>query len=487
LPKLKCNIECVMQKKIEEKLTRLYTGWSGTAPDRIEPLSAHGSERTYYRIYGAHKSVIGAYNTDRDENRAFLALSKHFHSLDLPVPEIYHHDQEQMTYLIEDLGDQTLFSYLNTRRAVSGFSDEIISLYEKVVTLLPRFQIEGARDIDYNICYPRHSFDKQSMLWDLNYFKYYFLKLANVTFDEQKLEDDFHRFCDYLLQTPCDFFLYRDFQSRNIMIKTDALYFIDYQGGRKGALQYDIASLLYDAKADIPHNIRNYLLEKYLSAVDEYHVTPHGSFMDYYPGYVLIRIMQALGAYGFRGFYQRKLPFLQSIPYAINNLETVLHENVLPVDIDELRDVWTQLTHAPHLRKMGSMPKRLTIAISSFSYKNGLPLEDSEHGGGFIFDCRSLPNPGRFPEYKNFTGMDANVIDFLNRKKEVKRFLENIYRLLDPVITNYQNRNFTRLMVSFGCTGGQHRSVYCAAQLAAYLKTKHPVDIKCHHRELGQS
>jgi aminoglycoside/choline kinase family phosphotransferase len=475
-----------MQKKIEEILARLYTVWAGTAPKSIEPFPAHGSERKYFRIYGSDESVIGAHNPDLAENRAFITLSKHFHNQGLPVPELYHHDQEQNTYLLQDLGDQTFFSYLNELRAVSGFSDEIINLYEKVVSFLPRFQIAGAKGIDYGLCYPRHSFDKQSMLWDLNYFKYYFLKPAKITFDEQKLEDDFHRFSDHLLQAPCDFFLYRDYQSRNIMIKGSSLYFIDYQGGRKGALQYDIASLLYDAKADIPQDIRDYLLEKYLSAVAEYIPIQRSSFMKHYHGYALIRIMQALGAYGFRGFYERKVQFLQSVPYALRNLEYILHESVINTDIDELRQVWKQLINSTHLRKSASAPTRLMVTIISFSYKNGLPADDNEHGGGFIFDCRCLPNPGRYPEYKNLTGRDTIVIDFLKNLPEVKHFLQNVFRLLDQVIANYQERNFNSLMVSFGCTGGQHRSVYCANQLAVYLKKKYKIQIKCHHRELGQ-
>jgi aminoglycoside/choline kinase family phosphotransferase len=476
-----------MQKNIEEKLIRIYSDWAGSSPAGIRPFAAHGSDRKYFRVFNeSQNSIIAAYNNDKAENKAFITLSQHFHAMDLPVPELYHSNMEENIYFIQDLGDQTLFAFITEQRENHGFSDKIIAMYEQAVSLLPRFQIDGRKGLDFAICYPRHSFDKQSMLWDLNYFKYYFLKPAKITFNEQQLEDDFHRFCDYLLQVPCDFFLYRDCQSRNIMINDNTLYFIDYQGGRKGPLQYDIASLLYDAKADIPQDIRDILLEKYIATVSEHISIQRSAFMEHYHGYVLIRIMQALGAYGFRGFYERKVQFLQSVPYAIRNLEYILHVNNIPADIDELRHVWQQLIHSTHLQKIASIPKRLTITIMSFSYKNGLPLDDSEHGGGFVFDCRALPNPGRYPEYKNLTGKDSAVIEFLKNAVEVERFLRYIYRILDQVIANYQERNFTSLMVSFGCTGGQHRSVYCATQIASYIKKKYPVDIRCQHRELGQ-
>lgn len=476
----------MIQNIITDKIASKYREWSGEAPVAIEPLSAHGSDRKYFRIKGLRKTIMGAYNSDKAENRAFITLTTHFHSLELPVPELYHYDQAENIYLIEDLGDQTLFSFLKKQREENIFSETLVALYEQVVSILPRFQVKGASDIDFNICYPRHSFDKQSMLWDLNYFKYYFLRPAKIFFNEQKLEDDFHCFSDFLLQAQSEYFLYRDFQSRNIMMNDGKLYFIDYQGGRRGPLQYDVASLLFDAKADIPPDIRNHLLEVYLSALNQYIPIQPAAFMEHYYGFVLIRIMQALGAYGYRGFYQRKLQFLQSVPYAIQNLESIIFSNQIPVVIDELRTVWEQLIESGKLRKKISVPSQLTVTIISFSYKNGLPVDDSPHGGGFIFDCRSLPNPGRYPEYKYSTGKDTNVVNFLEKKVEVIQFLNYIYKLLDQVITNYQERNFTSLTVAFGCTGGQHRSVYCAGQLAEYLEKMHAVEIICRHRELGQ-
>ena len=469
---------------MENLLSKLFLDWSGEEPNKIEQLFAHGSDRQYYRLYGPKQSAIGVYNHDKRENTAFLTLSDHFSNLNLPVPQVYAKDPENDVYLLQDLGDLTLFSFLSEVRKKDGFSDKIIEMYEKVMQKLPLFQIKGSKDLDYTICYPRHSFDKQSMNWDLNYFKYYFLKLAKIPFDEQKLENDFQVLTDYLLSTEVDFFLYRDFQSRNIMIVDDQPYFIDYQGGRKGALQYDVASLLYDAKADIPQEIRKHLIEKYIEVASKLTPLKKDTFMQYYHGYVLIRIMQALGAYGFRGFYERKTQFLDSVPYAIKNLEDLLHILDLPIEIPALMDAWSKLVRSTSLRQFGDAKLRLMVRIQSFSYKNGIPWDDKGHGGGFVFDCRSLSNPGRYPEYVELTGSDEKVISFFKEKDEVNPFMENIYHMTDQVINNYQNRNFTDLMIAFGCTGGQHRSVYCANLLYSYLKTRYNIDLELQHREL---
>ena len=295
-----------------------------------------------------------------------------------------------------------------------------------MVENLPRFQIEAAKDLDYSVCYPRNSFDKQSMMWDLNYFKYYFLKLSKIPFDEQKLEDDFQLFTDFLLKAGREYFLYRDFQSRNIMLLNGEPYFIDYQGGRKGALQYDIASLLYDAKADIPKEVRNHLLEKYIEAASKFTHIDRQSFLQFYYGYVYIRIMQALGAYGFRGFYERKAHFLKSVPYAIKNLEDLLHTTNLPIEIPALRDAWSRLIQSTFLRQLGDVELKLTVRIQSFSYRRGIPWDERGHGGGFVFDCRSLPNPGRLEEFKTLTGNDAKTIEFLEKENDVNKYLDNV-------------------------------------------------------------
>jgi aminoglycoside/choline kinase family phosphotransferase len=474
-----------MQDKLKQQLAHLFEGWAGEAPKKITPIQAHGSERKYYRIFASDgRTAIAAHNADRRENIAFLTFSRHFRNAGLPVPEIYAEDLDHGLYLEEDLGDTTLFSLLSDLREKEGFSGQIVQLYEKVVDLLPQFQVAAARDLDYTVCYPRARFDKQSMMWDLNYFKYYFLKLAKIPFDEQYLEDDFQRFTDFLLQADGDFFLYRDFQSRNIMIRDGQPFFIDYQGGRKGALQYDIASLLFDAKADIPQEVRDALLDRYIEAVSKLLPIDRDSFLQYYYGYVFIRIMQALGAYGFRGFYERKTHFLRSVPYAIRNLEWLLRTADLPVELPALTDAWERLVRSSYLRQISDANLRLRVRIQSFSYRRGIPVDEKGHGGGFVFDCRALPNPGRFPEYAEVTGNDPEVIEFLEKEEEVHRFLAHTNSILDQVVANYQKRNFTDLMVAFGCTGGQHRSVYCANRVADYLRRKYDIDIEVRHREL---
>lgn len=472
-----------MADNVIDNLTKLYVQWSGSELDRIEELPAHGSYRKYYRLYSGNQSVIAAHNEDKAENIAFLNFSRQFRKAGMPVPEIFADDAKHDIYLEEDLGDETLFSYLSEVRQKEGFSDNIIAMYEKVVNILPQFQIAAGKEIDYSVCYPRHSFDKQSMMWDLNYFKYYFLKLAKIPFDEQKLEDDFQKFSDFLLSAEREFFLYRDFQSRNIMLVDGNPYFIDYQGGRRGALQYDLASLLYDAKADIPPDIRETLLDKYIEAAGALTKIDKKTFLDYYYGYVYIRIMQALGAYGFRGFYERKAHFLKSVPYAIQNLENLLHRVKLPIDIPELTDSWSRLVRSTKLRQLGDVALKLRVRIQSFSYKRGIPWDDRGHGGGFVFDCRALPNPGRFPEYKNVTGADPEVIEYFSDKPDIDHFLKHAFEIIEQAVHNYQSRNFTDLMVAFGCTGGQHRSVYCANRLKQRLEEKFDVLTEVRHRE----
>jgi len=473
-----------LDKKLEQNLTKLFTEWCSESVKEISPLPLSGSDRRYFRIHGSHKTAMGVYNPDRSENIAFLTFSRHFKLKGLNVPQIYSEDLNNHIYLEQDLGDETLFSLLVKTREKENFSENLIKLYKEIISIMPRFQIVAGKDLDYSVCYPRGSFDRQSMMWDLNYFKYYFLKLAKISFDEQKLEDDFQKFCDFLLEAPQDFFLYRDFQSRNIMIFNEKPYFIDYQGGRKGALQYDIASLLFDAKADIPNQIREELLTHYMNEVGKFIKVDSKKFMQFYYGYVLIRITQALGAYGFRGFYERKEHFLKSVPYAIQNLEWLLQHADLPVQIPSLMKAWEKLVQSSYLRQFGDVNLRLTVRIQSFSYKRGIPWDERGHGGGYVFDCRSLPNPGRYKEYERLTGNDREVIEFFGKEKEMEEFLSHTISLVKHSIENYQKRNFTDLFVSFGCTGGQHRSVFCANKLAEHLKSKYDITIEIRHREL---
>jgi aminoglycoside/choline kinase family phosphotransferase len=473
-----------MSKHPEHQLAPLFEQWAQEPLRHITPLPPSGSDRQYFRLTGAHKSAIGAFNSAQKENLAFIEFTKHFHRYHLPTPAIYAEALDQHIYLLQDLGDVTLFSYLIQIRPKGGiFPAELMQLYKRVITQLPRFQIVAGADLNYAVCYPRASFDRQSMLWDLNYFKYYFLKLAKIPFDEQLLESDFQTFTDFLLQTDCNFFLYRDFQSRNIMLYQNEPYFIDYQGGRRGALHYDLASFLYDAKADVPPDVRTELCEYYLDVVNQYRPTPRAEFLHYFYGYALIRMMQAMGAYGFRGFYERKAHFLESIPYALKSLQWILEHVTLPVALPSLMDVLRQLVNSETLQNLSQTSPTLHVRINSFSYKRGIPTDEAGHGGGYVFDGRGLPNPGRYEQYAHVTGKDPSVIEFLVKESSVAEFLQHVYALVDLTIDDYLHRRRTHLMVNFGCTGGQHRSVYCAEQLAQHVRAKYALKITLHHLE----
>ena len=474
-----------METNIIKQLHQLYLQWSGSETFSVKPLPVSGSYRQYYRISGKNETVIGVYNADVSENKAYFAFTSAFRKQGLHVPEIYAKDDAKKAYIITDLGDETLFSFLSAKNKAGVFSEEAITYYYRIIEELPKFQIVAGKYLDFSYCYPRSSFDRQSMMWDLNYFKYYFLKLARVPFDEQKLEDDFNTFCTYLLKASSSFFMYRDFQSRNIMINNEKPWFIDFQGGRKGALQYDIASLLYDAKASIPQPIREKFLEYYIGCLGKYIPVAEKEFLEYYYGFVLIRIMQAMGAYGFRGYYEKKEHFLQSIPFAVNNLRHLTENIELPVKLPELMKVLRTITSMDTWQKYHVVNDELTVTICSFSYKNGLPSDQSGNGGGFVFDCRALPNPGRYEEYMNLTGNDQEVIRYLEDKPVVGIFLENMFNIVDLSVTNYLERNFSNLMISFGCTGGRHRSVYCAVKLAEHLAKKFGnIRIQLSHREI---
>lgn len=476
-----------MKKIIKESISELFTRWSREEVKEIKALPESGSYRKYFRVFGNSKTAIAVYNDDRKENIAFLQFSKHFSKKNLPVPEIFAENLDEKIYLQEDLGDTTLFGYITEKRPGVEFSDELTNIIKKVLDQLVKFQVLGAADFDYGYCYPRSAFDKQSMMWDLNYFKYYFLKLAKIPFDEQDLESDFLNFSDFLLEADNKYFLYRDFQTRNIMMRDGEPYFIDYQGGRQGALQYDLASLLYDAKADIPQETRNELRKYYIEKLSVYQVVDKEKFNDYYFGYALIRIMQAMGAFGFRGFYEKKVHFLQSIPFAIQNLEYLLDTVQLPVEFPELMKVLRSLTKSEELKKFKNPKRRLTVTINSFSYKKGLPVDQSGNGGGFIFDCRAVHNPGKYEKYVELTGRDQDVIDFFEKEDEMHLFLASVFKMVDQSVDKYLKRRFTNLMVSFGCTGGQHRSVYSSERLSTHLKNNFDVEVVLQHRELGLS
>lgn len=467
----------------EAALRALYKKAFGREPESCEPLRADGSARRLFRLKDGARAAVGVHGPDKLENRAFLEFSRHFRAQKLPVPEIYGADEAAGVYLEEDLGDSTLFEFLSAERKGPGLPPRSAEAYRKVLGWLPKFQAQVKAGLDLKFCYPRAAFDRQSVMWDLNYFKYYFLKLAKVPFNEAKLEDDFAKFADFLLEAPADFFLYRDFQSRNIMLRDGEPWFIDYQGGRRGAAQYDLASLLYDAKADLGPETRDELRDHYLA------VSGHkpAEFLKYFPAFAYIRIMQAMGAYGLRGFYERKTHFLASVPYAVRNIEWLLRNSELEVKVPELTACFKRIAASSALRQFGTTRLGLTVRVMSFSYKNGVPLDDRGHGGGFVFDCRALPNPGRHAEYAQLTGRDKPVIDFLLKEPEVAKYLESVYAITDMSVENYLSRNFTSLSVAFGCTGGRHRSVFCAEALAARLKGRYGARVELSHREIGQA
>jgi aminoglycoside/choline kinase family phosphotransferase len=456
--------------------------------ERIQPLQGElgGSGRNIVRLSSGKISAVGILYSVREENAAFIAFSRHFRRHGLPVPEIYAEDLDRGVYLEEDLGDTTLFEFLSRTRSGDKIDPAAMAAYREVVAVLPRFQVEAGRDLNYKDSYPRASFDRQSIAWDLNYFKYYFLRLAAIPFSEQALEDDFGRLTDFLLTAPSDYFLYRDFQSRNVMLRERKPYFVDYQGGRKGALQYDIASLLYDAKADLPPDVREKLLNDYLDVLAGFIDLDREAFLSYYYPFVYVRILQALGAYGFRGFYERKAHFLQSVPYALKNLRWLLHNVKLPIELPTLMDAFRSMLASEKLLGLASEAQNLVVRVFSFSFHRGFPKDDSGNGGGFVFDGRSLPNPGREERFKTLTGKDAPVVDYLNQQESVHQFLASVLSLVDASVINYQQRGFKNLMVSFGCTGGQHRSVYLAEQLAKRLRGRNGIEVVVRHLGLEQ-
>ena len=457
-------------------------------------LKQQGSNRIYTRETDANgRTFIRVQGTNRDENRAFIYMARHFHDLGLPVPELYSVSEDGMSYTQEDLGDTILFDHLDD-----------YTLLERTIRALAHIQVEGAVDFDWSVCFPVPAFDERTIRWDLNYFKYCFLKGTKIEFSEPRLEDDFDRLVQRLTSNSdsgltSNTFLYRDFQSRNVMIKDGQPYFIDFQGGRRGPTQYDVASFLWQAKANFPPELRNKLIDVYLDELSTFMNSEAINVEDYkrtwraaLPHFVLFRTLQVLGAYGYRGYFERKPHFLESIPNALRNLNELFATNN---DLATCYPCINELAHAllnNHVNLSPSLVGRdgerfLTVTIYSFSFKRGIPADESGNGGGYVFDCRSTHNPGKYDEYKQLTGLDQPVIDFLEKDGEILTFLESVYRLVDHHVERFIERDFSHLQVAFGCTGGQHRSVYCAEHLAKHLKEKYNVTIHLIHRERGIS
>ena len=464
---------------ITEDLQNLYQTYLGEVPEEIVELPSSGSNRRYFRLTGT-KKLIGVYGTSKEENEAFLYMAVHFRKKGLPVPEVYICSEDKNCYLQEDLGDILLFNAIEKGRATSVFSEEEKELLRKTIRLLPSIQFAGADGFDFSHCYPQAEFNQRSILWDLNYFKYCFLKATGLEFQEDKLEDDFQKMSDVLLRSSSATFMYRDFQSRNVMIKDGAPWFIDFQGGRKGPFFYDVASFLWQAKAKFPETLRNELLEEYIDALCKYKPVDRDYFFNQLRHFVLFRTLQVLGAYGFRGYFEKKPHFIQSVPYAIENLRQLLH-NEYP-EYPYLCSVLRELTELKQF-KDDLKKRQLTVKVMSFAYKKGIPDDPTGNGGGYVFDCRAVNNPGKYERYKPFTGLDEPVIRFLEEDGEIFPFLDAAYSLVDASVKRYMERGFSNLSICFGCTGGQHRSVYSAQHMAEHLNKKFGIKVELIHRE----
>ena len=502
-----------------EALRKLYEQWKGEAPVQTERLAGAGSNREYYRMTdGEGQSVIGCIGTSRDENHAFVCLTKHFTRRQLPVPQILAVSNDELRYLQTDLGDQSLFDALRVGREAGGrYTQQERALLVKTIRELPNIQMRGARGLDWSCCYPQPEFDQDSVLFDLNYFKYCFLKATGLDFHELKLEANFRMLAKDLTAETCDAFLYRDFQARNVMLVDGEPRFIDYQGGRKGPFYYDLASFLWQASAKYPDKLRRDLIAEYYDSLKNYSEVPsERHFKARLDLFVLFRTLQVLGAYGFRGYFERKRHFIDSIPPAMDNMRNLLKNSTVDA-YPYLKEVLSNMCQLPQFAPQKVvMPKRadgykttesnvykphpqdgpatfskydgtgpLVVRVFSFSYRKGIPEDESGNGGGYVFDCRSTHNPGRYEPYKQLTGLDEPVIRFLEDDGEITIFLQSVYRLADAHVERYLQRGFTSLMFSFGCTGGQHRSVYSAQHLAEHIHEKYGIEVRICHREQG--
>lgn len=470
---------------MEESLKSLLYKYNGRELVSIQAFPQSGSSRRYFRLSDGKTSYVGVVGTDVSENEAFIYLANHFSSKGISVPEVYAVSEDRMCYLQEDLGSVSLYDSLPD----FSLSEDCrqTGILEKTILQLAKMHFEGAEELDFKKCHPFESFTRDLVLFDLNYFKYCFLKPSSLTFNEVLLQQDFEHLADDIMNCRRDVFMYRDFQSRNVIVKEDCPYFIDFQGGMRGPMYYDVVSFLWQAKAAYPDDLKEHLMEVYLSAAERYTEIDRNEFKSNIRLFVLLRTLQVLGAYGFRGNYEKKVHFIQSIPYALENLEKLL---MIPFDdYPYLTQVLSEMVSAlkPKYNKIECAGDRLCVTIYSFSYKKGIPDDISGNGGGYIFDCRGIHNPGRYEPYKKLTGMDRPVIDFLESESDVAGYLNSVYSIVDKHVEDYISRGFKNLMVCFGCTGGQHRSVYCAEHLFEHLAEKFDVDIRLEHREQKQN
>ena len=474
-------------KEYTQAISELIAKVSESEIQLISELPLTASNRKYYRVVLKNESsYIAVFNDIVKENEAFISYAKSLKDIDAFVPTVHQVSEDKLWYLQDDLGSTTLFDFLNQKRGTDSFDKDRKAKYETIIKDLINIQIESYHTINFSLGFPRPAFDEQSIMWDLNYFKYYFLKLSGISLDEQLLEDDFIIFEKYLLKTPDAYFMYRDFQSRNIMLVDDKLAYIDFQGGRMGPLQYDLASLLFDSKAELDQEFRLEMLDFYFESLPRAIKTHQPNFKEKFWAFALIRVLQAMGAYGYRGLFEKKQHFINSIPLALTNIELILDQLSIKEKIPYLYSVLKKLPESSVLQKYipNKKANNLKVQINSFSYKiGGIPKDTSDNGGGFVFDCRAIHNPGRYDEYKQLTGMDKPVIDFFKTVPEMDEFLSHVYEMVDASVQKYIDRDFTSLMVNFGCTGGQHRSVYSAEKLREHLSDKFNLEIELHHIE----
>lgn len=475
-----------MTPPVSEAIQSLFTRWHGKPAERIELLPQSGSDRRYFRVFAPDQTVIATHGLNVAENEVFLYFSDHFRKQQLPIPEILAVSADKTIYLQEDLGHESLLHRLEER----GYTPEVYALFKETLAQLARLQVKADEGLDYTRCLTNHEFGKQAILADLLYFKYYFLDALRKPYNKQKLIDDFEALSTYLTHTEYKFFMFRDFQSRNVMLQPGkGVAFIDYQGGMKGAPQYDVASMVWQARANLPDDWKNGLLRDYMDAFEALigHPLNRELFESQYNGYVLIRLLQVLGAYGFRGLFERKAQFLTSIPQALNNLKWFVNNNKLGIMLPEFKKVLDlcigdEIIH--RFTPVKATPETpLVVQIASFSYRKGIPADGSGNGGGYVFDCRGILNPGRQDAFKPLTGRDQEVKDFLEQQTRMPEFLNSIFDIVDITVEDYIARGFRSLQISFGCTGGQHRSVYAADALARHLRNKYKVTIQLTHRE----
>jgi aminoglycoside/choline kinase family phosphotransferase len=470
---------------IIENIRELFASYSKEPLTSVEKIPQSGSNRMYFRITTRNSSFIATWNNNIRENQTFIHFSRHLHAAHCPVPEIYAVNGDSSIYLQEDFGDISLLNKLEAH----GHNEYVYGLFRQSLKELAHLQIKGDTNLDYNWCITSKEFGKQAILSDLLYFKYYFLDTLQIPYDKEKLIDDFESLSVYLTQVDHKYFMFRDFQSRNIMIKDEKVHFIDYQGGMKGALQYDVASMLWQAKAELSEAWKQGLMEYYMDCVESELGEPFKKkeFVQQYRGNVLLRIMQVLGAYGFRGLFERKAHFLVSIPLGLKNLRAFLHQYPLGDRFPEFERILNLIVE-DHIIERFIPPRAkaetpLVVHINSFSYKKTIPPDPDGNGGGFVFDCRAILNPGRLDPYKSKTGRDKEVMDFLEQQTKMPEYLNSVFDLVDISVEDYIKRGFKSLMVNFGCTGGQHRSVYAADSLSRHLKNKFGVTVDLHHIE----